>query len=83
VRWRIIDNVKYSYCCSDLEKLVHPGGAGLGLTILVNKRGPRFFLEYRNDWHVPVSEVCIEIKFCPYCGSRLAAPSSMSDQSSK
>jgi hypothetical protein len=67
----------YSYCCPDLEKLVHPGEAGLGLLIVINKRGPRFFLEYRKDWQVPVAEAGIQIRFCPYCGSELKGPSSM------
>jgi hypothetical protein len=41
----------YAACCSDLEKLVDrkSGDAGLGLLILINKRGSRFILEYRKD----------------------------------
>jgi hypothetical protein len=60
-----------TYCCPDLEKLTHPNGAGIGLFWMMNKRDSRFFLEYRKDWQVPVIEDRIEIKFCPFCGSRL------------
>ena len=60
-----------TYCCPDLEKLAHPREPGLGLLIVINKRGPRFILEYRKDWQVPVAEAGIQIKFCPYCGSKL------------
>jgi hypothetical protein len=64
-----------SYCCPDLEKLAHPREAGLGLLILINKRGPSFILEYRKDWQVPVAEAGVPIKFCPYCGSKLTLAS--------
>jgi hypothetical protein len=72
--------MKYAHCCSELEKLAHPSGAGLGLAILANKRGARFFLEYRKDWLVSAAKIFIEIKFCPYCGSRLTGPSSMREE---
>ncbi len=65
-----------TYCCPDLEKLIHHGETGLGLLVVVDKRGTRFFLEYRKDWHVPVA-TGIQIKFCPFCGSKLTGPSLM------
>jgi hypothetical protein len=37
----------------------------------MNKRGPRFFLEYRRDWQIPAADTGIQIKFCPYCGAML------------
>jgi hypothetical protein len=58
-------------CCPDMEKLVHPSEAGLGLAVLINKRGPRFFLMYQKDWQVPIAEAGIQINFCPYCGGKL------------
>jgi hypothetical protein len=65
-----------SYCCPDLEKLAHhPREPGLGLFFVINKRGPRFILEYRKDWQVPVAEAGIQIKFCPYCGNNLTLAS--------
>lgn len=75
----------YAACCSDLQKLVDrkSGEAGHGLVILINKRGSRFFLEYRKDWQVPFAEAGIEIRFCPYCGSELTGPPSMRDENSK
>jgi hypothetical protein len=60
-----------NYCCPDLEKLVHPTEAGLGLAVLMNKGGPRFFLMYQKDWQVPVAEAGIQINFCPYCAGKL------------
>jgi hypothetical protein len=62
-----------TYCCPDLEKLMHPdpGGAGLGLIRVTNKWGSMFILEYRKDWHVPSAEAHIRIKCCPFCGSTL------------
>jgi len=60
-----------SYWCSDLEKLVHPKEAGLGLLIVVDKRGPHFILEYRKDWRISIAEAGIQISCCPYCGSKL------------
>jgi hypothetical protein len=54
-----------------MEKLAHPGATGLGLLVMINKRGPRFFLEYRKDWQVPAAEAGTQISFCPYCGSEL------------
>jgi hypothetical protein len=60
-----------NYCCPDFKKLVHPAEAGLGLVVLTNKRGPRFFLMYQKDWQVPVAEAGIQINFCPYCGDKL------------
>jgi hypothetical protein len=77
--------MKYAHCCSELEKLAHPSGAGLGLVIL-KKRRLRFFLgyrKYRKDWLLDFADVGIEIKFCPYCGSKLTRPSSMLDQISE
>jgi hypothetical protein len=71
-----------TYCCPDLEKLVHPSGAGFGLLWIINKRGSRFFLEYRKDWQVPIAEDGIQIKFCPFCGSRLTSLSLMKDKNS-
>jgi hypothetical protein len=66
-----------SYCCPDLEKLLHHPReeAGLGLLLVINKRGPRFILEYRKDWQVPIAEAGVRIKFCPYCGSKLTLAS--------
>jgi hypothetical protein len=62
-----------SYCCADLERLAHPTEPGLGLTIVLqSRREPRFILEYRKDWQVPVAEAAIRLKFCPYCGTELA-----------
>jgi hypothetical protein len=63
----------YVACCPDLEKLIAKPDRekGLGLFILINKRGPRFILEYRKDWGVPLADAGILIKFCPYCGSDL------------
>jgi hypothetical protein len=65
--------MNYVACCSDLEILIAKPGRdkGLGLLILINKRGPRFILEYRKDWGVPVADAGIHIKFCSYCGSDL------------
>jgi hypothetical protein len=60
-----------NYSCPDLEKLVHPAEAGLGLAVLMNKRSPRFFLMYQKDWQVPVAESGIQVNFCPYCGGKL------------
>jgi hypothetical protein len=72
-----------TYCCPDLEKLAHPTEAGLGLFIIIDKRGSRFIIEYRKDWYVPVAEAGILITFCPYCGSKLTTgPSSASEESS-
>lgn len=65
-----------TYCCSDLEKLAHPKEAGLGLIVVINKRGPRFFLMYQEDWNVPIAEAGIQINFCPYCGSKLTISAS-------
>lgn len=42
-----------TYCCADLDRLAHPSKPGLGLTVLINRWGPRFIFEYRQDWHVP------------------------------
>jgi hypothetical protein len=63
-----------AYCCSDMEKLAHPKEPGLGLVIVINKRGPRFFLMYQKDWNVPSAEAGIQIGFCPYCGNKLTLP---------
>jgi hypothetical protein len=62
-------------CCPDLEKLIRPGGTGIGLLLVTNRRGSRFILEYRKDWQVPIAEDGIQIKFCPFCGSKLTGPS--------
>ena len=64
--------MKMTYCCPDLGKLAHPSGTGLGLLVMINKRGLRFFLEYRKDWQVPSAEAGILISYCPYCGSELS-----------
>ncbi len=48
-----------AYCCPELEKLSHPSGAGIGLFRITNKRGSRFILEYRGDWHIPIAEAAI------------------------
>jgi hypothetical protein len=72
-----------NYCCPDLEKLVHPTEAGLGLAVLINKRAPRFFLMYQKDWQVPVSEAGIQIKFCPYCGGKLTELPLAGEENSK
>jgi hypothetical protein len=73
-RKRGVGKINYAACCPDLEGLVAKPGreAGLGLLLVMNKRGPRFFLEYRKDWQVPVAEAGIQIEFCPYCGRNLA-----------
>jgi hypothetical protein len=67
--------MNYAACCSDLENLIaRPGREkekGLGLLIVINKRGRRFILEYRKDWGVPIADDSIQIAFCPYCGSKL------------
>jgi hypothetical protein len=65
-----------TYCCTGLEKLIPPKGRGLGLFLIINQRGSRFFLEYRKDWSAPVSEATIQIQFCPFCGTKLTNPSS-------
>lgn len=62
-----------NYCCAELEKLSHPQ-SGLGLMRLTNKRGSRFFLLYQKDWRVPVAEGGIQLRFCPFCGSKLIWP---------
>jgi len=71
-----------TYCCPELEKLAHPTEAGLGLVTIINKRGPRFFLLYQKDWQVPAAEAGIQIKFCPYCGSKLTGPPLMPEENS-
>jgi hypothetical protein len=60
-------------CCSEIEKLqVTPTWEkGLGLLCAINKRGVRFFLEYRQDWKLPAADGGTQISFCPYCGTRL------------
>lgn len=75
----------HAVCCSDLEKLVDrkSGEAALGLLILIGRKGSRFILEYRKDWQIPVAEAGIEIKFCPYCGSKLTGVSSSTHGTSK
>ncbi len=65
-----------TYCCPDLEKLARLEEGGLGLVRVTNKRGTRFLLMYQKDWHVPIAEALIQIHFCPYCGTKLASPSS-------
>jgi hypothetical protein len=65
--------VNMDYCCSELEKLLHPQG-GLGIMRVTNKRGTRFLFMYQKDWNVPVAEAGIQIHFCPFCGSKLIWP---------
>jgi hypothetical protein len=64
-------------CCPDLENLMYkPAGEnGLGLAVMVNKRGARFILEYRKDWAIAAAEATMLIRFCPYCGRELRLPS--------
>jgi hypothetical protein len=62
--------VNMDYCCSELEKLLHPQ-SGLGIMRVTNKRGTRFLFMYQKDWNVPVAEAGIQIHFCPFCGSKL------------
>jgi hypothetical protein len=64
-----------TYCCPELEKLAHPSEAGFRLVVVINKRGPRFLLMYQKAWQLPVAEGGIQIRFCPYCGSKLIGPS--------
>jgi hypothetical protein len=63
----------FAACCSDLEKLIAKPDRekGFGLLWMINKRGTRFFLEYRRDWKVPIADAGMQIAFCPYCGSKL------------
>ena len=70
-------NMNLTYCCSELEKLAHPKEAGLGLHVVTNKRGPRFFPMYQKDWNVPVADAGIEISFCPCCGRKLTTSASV------
>jgi hypothetical protein len=65
--------MNYVACCPDLEHLIaKPDWKNrLGLMIVINKRGPQFFLQYQKDWSVPVAADGIQIAFCPYCGSQL------------
>ena len=65
--------VNMDYCCSELEKLLHPQ-SGLGIMRVTNKRGTRFLFMYQKDWNVPVAEAGIQIHFCPFCGSKLIWP---------
>ena len=67
--------MNHAACCSSLENLVAKPDKekGLGLLIVINKRGPRFILEYRKDWAVPIADDSIQITFCPFCGSKLDA----------
>src|SRR4051794_18198022 len=62
---------KMTYCCKDLENFGQRTGAGLVLLTLIDKGGPRFFIEYRKDWDSPIAEAGIQIRFCPYCGRKL------------
>jgi len=70
---KIPPRMSVAYCCSELEKLVVKPDKekGLGLLWIVNKRGARFILEYRQDWKIPVADDSIQISFCPYCGTKL------------
>jgi len=68
----MVGTMKLNSCCPDLERLSHPKEPGLGLIVSINKRGPRFFLMYQNDWQVPFAEAGTQINYCPYCGSKLA-----------
>ena len=63
-----------TYCCAELEKLTHYGETRLGLVRITNRRGTRFIIEYRKDWSVSVAEAGLEIKFCPFCGTKLVGP---------
>ena len=60
-------------CCPDLEKLLAKPGraAGLGLTVMINRRGSSFLIEYRKDWQIPSAEAGMQVRFCPYCGRKL------------
>ncbi len=67
-----------AYCCADLDRLAHPSKPGLGLMVLRNRWGPRFILEYRQDWHVPKAEAALLFQFCPFCGTK---PTSLMEES--
>ena len=38
-----------THCCPDLEKLIHPSEAGIGVIRVTNRKGSRFILECRKD----------------------------------
>jgi hypothetical protein len=62
--------MNYVACCPDLENWIAKPRRkkGSGLLLLLSNRGPRFILEYRNDWGVPIADAVILIEFCPCCG---------------
>jgi hypothetical protein len=66
--------MNYAPCCAELEKLIvsPEKQKGLGLMIVVHKWGPTFLLMYSRDWTLPEAEAGVQIKFCPFCGTKLA-----------